>query len=125
MAAVQYSGEQVSLPANADLSGKQFTFVKAVTGSKLDSTGAQTEVALGVLQNKPTSGKMAVCRHFGGSKLKIGGTVAVGDTLVPEGAATARGITSVTATHIVRAIALEAGAANNIISVLLVGPYKL
>lgn len=69
-------GYDITVAAAADLSAKQFFFVKA--DGNLAGAGAE---ALGVLQNDPKSGAAAAIRVMGVSKVVYGGTVAVGDLL--------------------------------------------
>lgn len=64
--------------ANADLSAKQFYFVKMVNSSgigKVDLTGTNGESLLGVLQNKPTAGQVAEVMVQGVSKITAGGSI--------------------------------------------------
>lgn len=116
-------GYDITVPAAADLSAKQYYFVLAA--GTLAGAGAQ---ALGVLQNNPASGDAAGVRVMGVSKVVLGGTVAVGDLISSD--ANAKGVkytaASVAAgtpeplsgTHVL-GIALEAGDAGDLIAVAL------
>jgi len=68
--------------AAADLSAKQYHFVKVDTSSNIAICGANDKSA-GVLQNKPTSGEQAIVRIKGVSLLKVSETVAFGNFLTP------------------------------------------
>lgn len=70
-----------SFVANADLSAKQFYFVKLVAGTKVDVCAAATDKPIGILQNKPLSGQRAEVCLYGISKLVAGGIQAVGDAI--------------------------------------------
>lgn len=69
-----------NLTAAADLSAKQYHFVK-LTSSGVNVCSAITDVAIGVLQNTPSSGQPAEICIFGVTKVKADGTLAVGDRL--------------------------------------------
>ena len=64
--------------AAADLSAKQFYFVKLTSAGKVDVCAAVTDVPIGVLQNKPTAGQAATVMIIGITKL-------VADAAVDEG----------------------------------------
>jgi hypothetical protein len=78
MAIEQNAAVVISRKAEADLSALQYTFVKAGSSGGVAAQASQGGDALGVLQNKPTSGKTAVILTFGISKLLMGGVVADG-----------------------------------------------
>ncbi|MCL4715471.1 MAG: hypothetical protein KJZ75_11220 [Hyphomonadaceae bacterium] len=61
--------------AGADLSAKQYTAVKQNSSGQVVAAGAG-EKALGILQNKPTSGQAATVAVGGVSKWIAGGVVA-------------------------------------------------
>lgn len=71
--------------AAADLSAKQYFIVRQTTETAGNITTAATQVALGVLQNKPTSGQVMEVAVGGNCKVKLGGTVAINDPLVSDG----------------------------------------
>lgn len=78
--------------ANADLSGAQYKFVKLLSTGKVDLITAVTDVPYGVLQNKPTSGKMAEILIIGITKMVAGAATTVG---LPVGAdSTGRAVTT-------------------------------
>ena len=60
-----YEGPQIKLPgltANADLSAKQYYYVKLVGAGLVDVCSAVTDIPIGVLQNNPVSGMPAEVR---------------------------------------------------------------
>lgn len=78
--------DDLSMVAAADLSAKQYYFMKADTtaaGSKADVVSAAGADSIGVLQNDPTSGKTAIVRIKAGSVTKVvyGASITAGDKL--------------------------------------------
>lgn len=71
----------LSFEAGADLSAKQFFFVKMSANNKVILCAAATDKPIGVLQNKPTSGQTAKVRSLGVSKVSADGTLAAGDLI--------------------------------------------
>lgn len=55
--------------AGADLSSKQYTFVKLASDGEVEAVAAITDVPVGVLQNAPTAGQEAEVLIAGGTKL--------------------------------------------------------
>jgi len=68
---------KISLAAGADLSSKQYTFVK-MSGTGVVGAAAATDVVIGVLQNAPTSGKTAEVAISGVTKLKASAAISAG-----------------------------------------------
>lgn len=119
--------ESLSYSASADLSALQYTFVKQSTGAKqIAAVAAATDVPCGVLQNKPTSGQAATVGFKGVSKVKAGGTIAVGDLVGTTSAGLATTLTPGTdTTKYVCGRAESAGISGDIISVnLLAVPHR-
>jgi hypothetical protein len=80
--AFEKGGLIVNFEANADLSAKQYRAVKMVTGSKVDVCSAATDVAVGILQNKPSAaGQTADVMIFGLSKVDSDAALAVGNLI--------------------------------------------
>lgn len=82
---IAYAGEgiDIGLIAGADLSAKQFYFVKIDTSTgNVILTATAGEKAIGVLQNAPTSGQAALVRVFGVSKVKVGAAFSAPGSLV-------------------------------------------
>jgi hypothetical protein len=80
-------GLDYTLAAGADLSAKQFFFVKVNSSGVLVLCDATVgEGAAGVLQNDPTSGQAAGFRYGGISKVKCGGSFNPGDKVSADSA---------------------------------------
>lgn len=68
--------------AEADLTAKQFCFVKPGTAEGSMVAAVAGNKTVGILQDAPNTGEHgAVAVQGGGAKLKLGGTVAAGDYL--------------------------------------------
>lgn len=112
----------ISLTADGDQSSNQYKFLKGdTTGVALqDSAGA---ACIGVLQNKPTDGKIAEVGISGVSKVIAGGAVSLWDNIQSD--ATGRAATAASGDYS-QGIALEAAtAAGQIIAVLLRGQAQV
>lgn len=102
--------------AGADLSAKQYTFVKFGSDDKTVVSCAANERAIGILQNDPVSGGAAeVALPGGGALLKVSESVALGKLLT----STAAGLGEVAdaAGEWCGALAYKAGDANDVIAV--------
>jgi hypothetical protein len=77
MAADNFSND-ITLIAGADLSTHQFKGVKLDANGAAVLIAAATDVPIGVLQNKPTSGQAATVRVTGVTKMLSGGTITAG-----------------------------------------------
>ena len=77
--AVEAQGAYIveSWPAGADLSDKQFRYVK-LSSSTVVACSAATDIPVGVLQNKPVSGRAAEVCMFGPTKVKSSGAITEG-----------------------------------------------
>ena len=108
----------ISLLAAADLSTKQGLFVEVTAAQTVNVCNAITDVAVGVLRNKPdAAGKAAEVDILGTTKVIAGAAIAVGAKVAPTAAGKAQ--TAVT-TQYARAIALSAaGADGDEIEILL------
>ena len=62
----------------ADLTDKQFHFVKLDSDGKVVLVDGETDKNIGVLQNKPDNGEAALVRFAGTTKVKCGDTIGVG-----------------------------------------------
>lgn len=77
-------GNQIreSMLAGADLSAKQFTFVKMNTTDRTVVSAGNAEAAFGVLINQPTSGQAATVVTHGRVIVEVGtGGLTAGDTV--------------------------------------------
>jgi hypothetical protein len=108
------------LKATADLSAKQYTFVKGDTANndQVVSAADEADNVLGVLQNTPAAGDAVQLRVVGITKLKLGGTVTRFDRVGPKADGT--GISIGTGVGVAAGIALQSGVIGDIISMLLV-----
>lgn len=73
-----------SFKANADLSAKQYCFVKLTANNTVDVCSATTDVPIGVLQNKPTSGQNAAVTIDGITKIVAAATIAAGALIATD-----------------------------------------
>ena len=71
--------------ASADLSGKQFYFVKLSGAGTVTVCAAATDVPIGVLQNKPTSGQAAEVMMLGISKVSSDAALSRGNLIGTSG----------------------------------------
>lgn len=67
--------------AGADLSTKQYTFVKLNSSGQVVAAAAATDVPIGVLQNNPTSGAEASVTIVGGTKIVASAAATLGTAL--------------------------------------------
>jgi hypothetical protein len=73
------------LPAGEDLSAKQWHMVAVDASLQVKLFDPSVSILLvGVLQNAPREGEIAIVRERGVSKLRVTGTVAAGDFLRPD-----------------------------------------
>ena len=128
--ATQVNGPQIvfSALAGADLSGKQFYFVKWDGSGALVVGAAVTDVPAGVLQNKPASGYPAEVVALGPTKLSADAAISQGALIgcADEGQAEPKVIGTAT-TEYVAGVALEAASnAGEIISGIVncVNPHR-
>lgn len=79
-----YEASQINfgnLTAAADLSAKQYHFVKLASATTVNVCTAVTDVPIGVLQNTPASGGAAEICLFGISKIVADATLAAGNVI--------------------------------------------
>ncbi len=105
-----------NLTAAADLSAKQFYFVKLASATTVNVCSGVTDKPIGVLQNTPTSGQAAEIVFFGISKVSADGTTAAGDLLGTSADGQAAVYTTTDTTKYVCGQAIEAGAAGNTVT---------
>ena len=70
-----------NLTAAADLSSKQYYFVKLASATTVNVCSAITDIPIGVLQNTPESGEAAEVCIFGITKVSADGTLAAGNLI--------------------------------------------
>lgn len=118
--AYELSDSQVvlSIPAGADLSAKQYTFVK-ISGTGVISVAAATDAPIGVLLNDPESGETAAVAVSGIVKLKASAAITAGATIGTTATGTAVTLAAGTDTtkYIVGRAITAAGASGDIITV--------
>ena len=124
---VEYGGGNIDISrwyAAEDLSDYKYCFVHLADDNTVDLLDAGTEFPIGILQNAPESGEVAVVRIQGTSKLVMNASVAVGTLLKAEyvGATdNGKGDAADTEGDIVRAVCIYAsGAEDDVGAVLLV-----
>lgn len=104
-----------TLIAAADLSAKQYFFVKTDTTGKAALAGAGDN-ADGVLQNKPTSGQSATISGSASiTKITAGGSVTAGDAIASD--ASGKGVTASSGNYILGK-ALTSASSGNVFSML-------
>jgi hypothetical protein len=82
-----------TLTAAADLSSKQYYFVKLASATTVNVCSAITDLPIGILQNNPESGEQAVVQIFGISKVVADGTITAGRWMGTSADSQAAGIT--------------------------------
>lgn len=109
-----------TLEAGADLSAHQYKFVKLTSG-KAAAIAAATDLPIGVLQNKPTSGQAATIMQHGITKLQADAALTV-DLLIgtsADGQADAKTLGTDTTEHTVGVVLEAAAAAGNLCTALI------
>lgn len=83
-----------TLRAGADLSTKQFTFVKLNSSGQVVAVAAATDIPIGILQNTPGSLAVADVMSNGISKLVAGGSIPAGALVLTDAAGKGSAYTS-------------------------------
>lgn len=112
----------VTFEAAADLSSKQFYFVKLTAANTINVCAAATDIPCGILQNKPSAaGRPAVVRMLGLSKVSADAAISAGALVGTSADGQADAKTAGTdTTNYVAGVALEAAtAAGEIIKISL------
>lgn len=110
--------QSITREASADLSASQYCFVTINGSGQIAVAAANSALTIGVLQNKPdAAGKAATVAVHGVSKVKVGtGGVAQGAEIATGAGGT---VVAAAAGENVVGFALEAGAANTVVPVLI------
>ena len=109
-----------TLTAAADLSAKQYHFVKLASATTVNVCTATTDRAIGILQNNPTSGQQAVIQIFGVSKVVADGTIAFNNVIGTSADSQADAIVPGTDTSVVTlGIAIQAASASETFTMFL------
>lgn len=107
-----------TLTAAADLSAKQFYAVRVSAAQQVNVPGSAGLAILGILQNKPESGKVADVMVTGVTKVKAGAAISAGARVMADNGG--KIITLATSGSVGIGFALEAaGADGDIISIAL------
>jgi len=114
--AIEDSGFSQSLEAGADLSAKQFYACKLDSNGRAVLCGAGDPLIAGVNLGTPVVGEAASFGLLGLFPVKLGGTVAVGDKLTPDGTGA---FVKAYGADAVAGIAQEAGVSGNIITAMI------
>jgi hypothetical protein len=112
---------KVTLVAAADLSSKQYTFVKLDSSGLAAAASGATDIPIGVLQNAPTAGQEAEVLVVGGTKIVAGAALGEG-ALIGTGA-TGKAVALVAGTdttkYVVGTILTESAADGNIVTAVI------
>jgi len=112
---------RITLPAGADLSAKQYFFVKVNSSGQAVLCSALTDKPIGVLQNNPESGEEAAIVVVGGTKV-IGSASLDEGTLIGTTAAGKAGAKTPgtdTTNFVVGTVILASGADNEVLTAVV------
>ena len=112
---------KVTLVAGADLSSKQYTFVKLNSSGEAIAAAAATDIPIGVLQNAPTSGQEAEVLVVGGTKIVAGAAIGEGALVGTSSAGKAVALVAGTDTtkYVVGTLLTESAADGNIVTAVI------
>jgi len=117
--AYEYVDSQVilSIPAGADLSAKQYNFVK-ISGTGVVAVAADTDVPIGVLLNDPASGETASVCVTGITKVEASAAITAGTLIgtTSAGLAVTRTIGTDTTKYVLGRVITAAGANGDIVT---------
>ena len=112
---------KVTLVAAADLSTKQYTFVKLDSSGTVVAAAAATDIPIGVLQNAPTAGQEAEVLVVGGTKVVAG--AAIGEGALVGTSATGKAVALVAGTdttkYVVGTLLTESAADGNVVTAVI------
>jgi len=112
---------KVTLVAGADLSTKQYTFVKLDSSGQAVAASGATDIPVGVLQNAPTSGQEAEVLIVGGTKIVAGAAIGEGALIGTSAAGKAVALVAGTDTtkYVVGTLLTESAADGNIVTAVV------
>ena len=112
---------KVTLVAGADLSTKQYTFVKLDSSGQAVAASGATDIPVGVLQNAPTSGQEAEVLIVGGTKIVAGAAIGEGALVGTSSAGKAVALVAGTDTtkYVVGTLLTESAADGNIVTAVV------
>ena len=122
--ATEFEGLDISFVAGEDLSNHQYRFVHQADDDTVDLLDSTSEFPVGVLQNAPASGEIAVVRVSGISKLVMNDAVAVGTLLKAEyvdASDNGKGDAADTEGDIIRGVCVQASGAEDDVGAVLLG----
>ena len=109
-----------SFIAGADLSAKQYYFMKLSAADTVVVCAGTTDKPIGVLQNAPTAGQAAEVCYFGETKISGDADLAYGDNIGTSADGQAAAYTvSDTTKHLVGIVLIDNGAAGGLITALI------
>lgn len=112
---------KITLPAAADLSTKQYFFVKIDSSGNAALCSGATDRPIGVLQNNPTAGQAAEVLVVGGTKVVASASldegVLIGTTSAGKAGAKTPGTD--TTNYVVGTVILASGADNQILTAVV------
>lgn len=119
-----YKGSQpfkITLNAGADLSTKQYRFVKLDASGNAVVCAAVTDKPVGVLQNNPTSGQAAEIVVIGLTKVSTDAALAIGDLVgtASDGQAAAYVAGTDTTKYVVGQALVTSGGADELTSIIV------
>lgn len=106
-----------AIVASEDLSAKQFFIVQLAADGTLEVGEGATDLLVGVLQEGVESGQMGTYRFLGTTKVKAGGSIAIGAYVTSD--ANGEAVATTTNGNVVIGRALEAADDGDIIEVQL------
>jgi hypothetical protein len=112
---------KVTLVAGADLSAKQYTFVKINSSGEAVAAAAATDIPVGVLQNAPIAGQEAEVLIVGGTKIVAGAAIGDGAQIGTSSAGKAVALVAGTDTtkYVVGTLITESAADGNIVTAVI------
>jgi len=112
---------KVTLVAGADLSAKQYTFVKVNSSGEAIAAAAATDIPIGVLQNAPIAGQEAEVLVVGGTKIVASAAIADGAQIGTTSAGKAVALVAGTDTtkYVAGTILTESAADGNIVTAVI------
>lgn len=126
--AKQYDGQDISnAKAEGDLSSYQYYFVEVSGNDQVDVCDGTTDVVLGVLQNKPTTGQTAIVRIYGHTKVSANAALTAGNVVgtSSDGQAAAVTLGTTTGQNAVGVVTKGCGSAGDVAEMVFFGPYWL
>jgi hypothetical protein len=111
---------KITLVAGADLSAKQYNFVKLNSSGLAIACAAATDVPVGVLQNAPLSGQEAEVLIVGGTKIVAGASITLPANIGTDATGKAVALaTSDTTKYVVGSLITASGADGNVVTAVI------